>query len=77
MLQNPVYTGTLVIQKTFVADPITHHQVVNRGEKNKYVVEDHHEAIIDPDIFRRVQEELARRKKEGQQRGGYARNFLE
>lgn len=76
MLQNPVYTGTLVIQKTFVADPITHHQVVNRGEKNKYVVEDHHEAIIDPDIFRRVQEELARRKKEGQQRGGYARNFL-
>lgn len=51
MLQNPVYTGTLVIQKTFVADPITHHQVVNRGEKNKYVVEDHHEAIIDPDIL--------------------------
>ena len=76
MLQNPAYKGTLVIQKTFVIDPITKHQVINRGEKNKYVVENHHEAIIDADTFNQVQEEMARRKEAGKQRGGYARNYL-
>lgn len=76
MLQNPAYKGTLVIQKTFVIDPITKHQVINRGEKNKYVVENHHEAIIDADTFNQVQEEMARRKEAGKRRGGYARNYL-
>lgn len=76
MLQNPAYKGTLVIQKTFVIDPITKHQVINRGEKNKYVVENHHEAIIDADTFNQVQEEMARRKEAGKQHGGYARNYL-
>nr|DAY93005.1 MAG TPA: major capsid protein [Caudoviricetes sp.] len=76
MLQNPAYKGTLVIQKTFVIDPITKHQVINRGEKNKYVVENHHEAIIDADTFNQVQEEMARRKEAGRQHGGYARNYL-
>lgn len=76
MLQNPAYKGTLVIQKTFVIDPITKHQVINRGEKNKYVVENHHAAIIDADTFNQVQEEMARRKEAGKQRGGYARNYL-
>ena len=76
MLQNPAYKGTLVIQKTFVIDPITKHQVINRGEKNKYVVENHHAAIIDADTFNQVQEEMARRKEAGKQHGGYARNYL-
>lgn len=76
MLQNPVYKGNLVIQKTFVIDPITKHQVINHGEKDKYVVENHHEAIIDAATFNQVQEEMAWRKEAGKQRGGYARNFL-
>lgn len=76
ILTNRIYTGVLEIQKTFVTDPITKRQAVNHGEKNKYVVERHHEAIISSDMFERVQQELKSRKEMGMQRGGYARDFL-
>lgn len=76
ILTNRVYTGLLEIQKTFVVDPINKHQIFNHGEKDKYMVEHHHEAIIEPDVFEQVQAEMARRKQEGLQRGGYAREFL-
>ena len=33
ILTNRIYTGILEIQKTFVTDPITKHQVANNGEK--------------------------------------------
>lgn len=35
---------------------------VNEGEVSQYYVENSHEAIIDPLLFDRVQEEMARRK---------------
>lgn len=76
ILTNPVYTGLLEIQKTFVVDPINKHQIYNHGEKDKYVVEHHHEAIIEPGVFEQVQVEMARRKQDGLQKGGYARKFL-
>lgn len=76
ILTNRVYTGVLEMQKTFVADPFTKVRAFNQGEKDKYVVENHHEAIIDPLIFERVQIELGRRKEIGKQRGGYAKDFL-
>lgn len=76
ILTNPVYTGLLEIQKTFVVDPINKHQIYNHGEKDKYVVEHHHEAIIEPDVFEQVQVEMVRRKQDGLQKGGYARKFL-
>lgn len=76
ILTNPVYTGLLEIQKTFVVDPINKHQIYNHSEKDKYVVEHHHEAIIEPGVFEQVQVEMARRKQDGLQKGGYARKFL-
>jgi site-specific DNA recombinase len=76
ILTNRVYTGLLEIQKTFVVDPINKRQIYNHGEKDKYIVEHHHEAIIEPDVFEQVQAEMARRKQDGLQRGGYARRFL-
>lgn len=75
ILTNRIYTGVLEIQKTFVTDPITKRQAVNHGERNRYVVEWHHEAIISSDMFERVQQELKNRKEMGMQRGGYARDF--
>lgn len=76
ILTNRIYTGVLEIQKTFVTDPITKREVINRGEKDKYIVEHHHEAIITVATFERVQQELERRKEMGKRRGGYARDFL-
>ena len=59
-----------------MVDPINKHQIYNHGEKDKYVVEHHHEAIIEPDVFEQVQVEMVRRKQDGLQKGGYARKFL-
>ncbi len=43
---------------------------VNEGEVPQYYVENSHEAIIDPLLFDRVQEEMARRKALGRSYSG-------
>lgn len=65
VLRNITYTGNTLLQKTFVQDPISKKKVINRGELPKYFVRDSHEAIIDMDVFERVQEKLARNKEMG------------
>jgi DNA invertase Pin-like site-specific DNA recombinase len=40
MLENEKYIGTIVMQKTFVEDPIAKRKVKNNGELPRYVIED-------------------------------------
>ena len=61
MLQNEKYVGDVIYQKTFRTDPISKRTVINRGEKEKYLVSNNHPAIIDRDTFVQVQTEIARR----------------
>lgn len=61
VLQNEMYTGDAILQKTYTADCISKTRKVNTGEVPKYYVKDCHEAIIDRDTFRMVQAEIARR----------------
>ena len=63
ILRNYTYTGNLLLQKTFVENHITKKNKINQGELPQYHVEDAHEAIIDMDTFRKVQEEMERRTK--------------
>ncbi len=65
ILSNVTYTGNLLLQKKFNADPISRKKCVNRGELPQYWVEDTHEAIIDMETYRRVQDEIARRRSLG------------
>ena len=76
IITNRTYTGVLEIQNTFVIAPITKRQIINHGEGNKYVVENHHEALTTPILFERVQKKLIRRRDEGKRKGGYARGYL-
>ena len=62
---NVTYTGNLLLQKEFVADPITKQKKKNRGELPQYYVEDTHPPIIDKATFDFVQEEMARRRELG------------
>lgn len=62
ILQNPLYKGVLLLQKTYIEDPITKVQRFNHGELPMVMVEDNHEPIIDPSTFDEVQEEMKRRK---------------
>ena len=61
ILANYTYTGNLLLQKTFRENHITKKKLMNTGELPMYHVEEAHEAIIDMDTFRAVQEEKARR----------------
>lgn len=65
ILRNEKYTGNMLLQKVFIPDHITHKTIPNNGELPQYWVEDSHEAIIDFDTFKKVQDEIARRRELG------------
>ena len=65
MLRNEIYTGTLVLQKGFINNPIDKKRKINQGELERYVVSNHHEPIVSMEIFKRVQEMLAEKHRLG------------
>jgi DNA invertase Pin-like site-specific DNA recombinase len=65
ILTNEKYSGAARLQKTFTVDYLTKKKKLNEGEVPQYLVENSHEAIIDPDEWEAVQREFKRRKKMG------------
>lgn len=65
IILNEIYTGTLILQKTYVADPISKKTKINNGERTKYIIDDNHEAIIDRETFDKAQFEMRRRSELG------------
>lgn len=61
ILSNEKYIGDALLQKTYTVNTLEKKRVANNGIAPKYYVEGDHEAIIDKDIFLRVQAEMARR----------------
>ena len=61
VLRNYMYTGNLLLQKTYRTDHITKHKAVNSGQLPMYYVEGAHEPIIDIETFERTQAEIRRR----------------
>lgn len=61
ILHNYDYTGNLLLQKTFRNDFISKKTMMNNGERDKFHVEDNHEAIIPLELWQTVQEERNRR----------------
>lgn len=49
MVKNEKYTGDLILQKTYTDDRFSRH--INRGEKNRYYVRDHHKPIVSHEDF--------------------------
>lgn len=62
MLKNEKYCGDVLLQKTFRTDCISRKVIHNTGQLPMYLIQDHHEAIIDRKTFQAVQAELARRR---------------
>lgn len=62
ILTNEKYCGDVILQKTFISDCISKKSVKNTGQLPKYLIQDHHPAIVDRKTFDAVQAELARRK---------------
>lgn len=61
IIRNEIYTGDMLLQKTFVRDFITHTKSPNRGELPQYRICGCHEPIISEEIFLAAQEESKRR----------------
>ena len=62
ILTNEKYKGDALLQKSYTVDFLTKRKKVNEGEIPQYYVEGNHEAIIQPEVFELVQQELERRK---------------
>jgi DNA invertase Pin-like site-specific DNA recombinase len=61
ILTNEKYYGALLQQKTITVDFLTHKRVKNKGQEQKYLIEDNHEPIISKEMFDAVQNEKERR----------------
>ncbi|MBQ1913869.1 MAG: recombinase zinc beta ribbon domain-containing protein, partial [Selenomonadaceae bacterium] len=60
--------GDLLMGKSFTVDPISHRRLPNKGEANRYLVQDHHPAIIPRTVFDKAQEIRESRGKNGYRR---------
>ena len=69
ILTNEKYRGDALIQKEYTADFLDKTRRKNTGEIPQYYVEEHHEAIIPPDLFDFVQAEIKRREQSGKHSG--------
>lgn len=61
ILRNEKYKGDVLTQKTFCSDLLSHKREKNNGQLAQHYLENHHEAIIDHELFDKVQAEYARR----------------
>ena len=61
ILTNEKYCGDVLLQKSFISDCISKKVIRNTGQLPMYLVENHHEGIVDRKTFDAVQAEMARR----------------
>ena len=61
IIKNEIYKGDLLQGKTFTVDPITHRRLENKGEEQKYLIKNNHEAIIDAETWEKAQEIIKKR----------------
>ncbi|MCL2356187.1 MAG: recombinase family protein [Defluviitaleaceae bacterium] len=62
VLTNEKYRGDALLQKNFTVNFLTKEKRKNNGEVPQYYIENSHPAIIRPEIFEMVQQEIGRRK---------------
>ena len=75
ILRNEKYVGDLCQKKTFTPDYLTHKKKYNRGEEEKIYIRDHHEGIIDRDLWNRAQAELKRRSPSASRKSRYSNRY--
>jgi len=63
ILKNERYTGDVLCQKTYTTDYLTHVEKRNYGERQQYLIENHHPGIISHEIFEKVQSVLPSKRK--------------
>ena len=76
ILKNEKYVGDLVQKKTITPDYLTHAKKYNHGEEDLIMIENHHEPIIDRDLWNLVQNELEKRNLNGNYGKGHSNRYV-
>lgn len=76
LLRNEKYVGDLVQKKTFTPDYLSHAKKYNHGEEELIVLRNHHEPIIDRELWNLVQSELAKRNPHGACSAGHSNRYV-
>lgn len=61
VLTNEKYCGDVLLQKTFIQDCISKKVIKNTGQLPMYLIQNHHEGIVDRKTYNAVQAEVTRR----------------
>lgn len=72
ILSNEKYKGDALLQKTYTVDFLSKTIKKNEGEMQQYYIENSHPAIINPETFDLVQNELRKRRPNRRQSRVYA-----
>ena len=78
IIKNEKYKGDVLQGKTFTIDPITHKRMTNKGEEDKYYIENNHEAIVSAEVYEKAQSILEKRSgaiETGRRKGNYSRKY--
>ena len=74
ILQNPVYTGNLLLQKTYTTEVIPFQRKANKGELPQYFISENHEPIISMEEREAVREIYEYRRKQMKADGTKSQN---
>jgi hypothetical protein len=55
LISNEKYSGDVIMQKTFVEDFFSGAQIKNNGQRSSWLISNHHEAIVDKEVWERAQ----------------------
>ena len=72
ILKNEKYVGDLVQKKTITPDYLSHEKKTNRGEEELIILRDHHEPVIDRELWDTVQDEIRKRRRTGNRGAGHS-----
>ena len=62
ILINEKYAGDALLQKSYTVNCLTHKRAKNTGQKPQYLIENCHPAIIEKELYERVQEQFRLRR---------------
>ena len=76
ILRNEKYVGDLVQKKTITPDYLSHAKKPNKGEEALITLSNHHEPIIDRELWNTVQEELGKRNRNNGKSSGHSNRYV-
>lgn len=76
ILKNEKYVGDLVQKKTITPDYLSHAKKYNHGEEELVILRDHHQPIIDRELWDIVQAELKKRDRNGDCGSGHSNRYV-